>query len=303
MAAVRGVGFSSGVIEDPNFDKLRRNLDEAAGLGVEFVELSLFGMDLIAGGRVLPAQLRRLKEAIAGRGLSFTAHGPIAVNFMQPREQLLRHLTVAKATLDAAAELGVVHLVLHTGHLKAQSEHAIEAAYAAQREALARLGEIAACHAIVIAVENIPVLEAGAHTALPGRLAREIEAIGHPNVRGCLDFSHAAILCKAHGADLLAEAKALARVSRHLHIHDSFGDPFQLRTHTRSERVAYGLGDLHLPIGWGNLPWHDWMAKLEFEPDVIFNLELPVQYWFALSESVKAVAEMADIYRARRSNA
>ena len=143
----------------------------------------------------------------------------------------------------------------------------------------------------------------GSHTALPSRLAREIEAIGHPNVLGCLDFSHAAIACAAKGADFFEEVKALARVSRHLHIHDSFGDPAQLRTYTRSERLAYGLGDLHLPIGWGNLPWHDMMAKLEFEPEVIFNLELPVQYWFALGESVGAVAEMVEIYRARRSNA
>jgi sugar phosphate isomerase/epimerase len=291
------------VIEDPNFEQLRRNLDEAAALGAEFVELSLFGMDLIAGGRILPSQLRRLKEATSGRGLSFTAHGPIAVNFMQPREQRACHMAVAQATIEAAAELGAVHVVLHTGHTKAHSEEAIEAAYAAQRECFAGLGSIAARQGIVIAVENIPVLEAGAHTALPSRLASEIEAIGHPNVRGCLDLSHAAIACKARGADFFAEAKALARVARHLHIHDSFGDPFQLRTYTRAERLAYGLGDLHLPIGWGNLPWREMMTWLEFEPDAVFNLELPVNYWFALRESLQAVAEMVDIYQARRSNA
>lgn len=141
------------------------------------------------------------------------------------------------------------------------------------------------------------------HTALPSRLAREIEAIGHPNVRACLDFSHAAIRCNAQGADFLAEVKALARYARHLHIHDSFGDPFQLRPHSRSERVAYGLDDLHLPIGWGNLPWQQIMAEAEFEPDVIFNLELPGTYRIALPESIRAMGEMIETYRVRRSNA
>jgi sugar phosphate isomerase/epimerase len=302
MAAVRGIGFSTGVFEDPNFEQLRRNLDEAAALGAAFAELPIFAMDLIAGGRVLPGQVRRLKEAITGRGVGFTVHGPIAVNFMQGPEVMARHLAVAKATVELAAEIGAVHLVLHTGHMPAQSEAEIEAAYAAQREAFAALGEFAAQHSIIIAAENIFAGEVNRYTALPSRLAREIEAIGHPNIRGCLDFSHAAIACAAKGADYLAEAGALARVARHLHLHDSFGDPFQLRTHARSERVAYGLGDLHLPLGWGNMPWADMMARFVFEPDVIFNLELPVPYWFALSESVQAMQDMAQAYQARRSN-
>jgi sugar phosphate isomerase/epimerase len=303
MAAVRGAGFSSGVYEDPDFEQLRRNLDQAAGLGVEFVELPVFAMDLIAGGRVLPGQLRRLKEAVSGRGLGYTVHGPIAVNFMQEPEILPRHMAVAKATIEVAAEIGAVHLILHTGHTRDQSDAANEDAYARQREAFAALGDAAAVHSMIIAVENIFASEAGVHTALLSRLAQEIEAIAHPNVRACLDFSHGAILCKSRGADFLEEAKALARVARHLHIHDSFGDPAQLRTFSRSERVAYGLGDLHLPLGWGNLPWQEMMASFAFEPDVIFNLELPVPYWFALEDSVQAMREMIGNYQVRRSNA
>ncbi|MBI4724973.1 MAG: sugar phosphate isomerase/epimerase [Rhodomicrobium sp.] len=244
--------------------------------------------------------MRRLKDAIAVRGLSYTAHGPIAINFMNEPANLSRHLAVAKAAIEVAAEIGAVHLVLHTGHMPAQSEAAIEEAYAVQRGAFAGLGEIAANHSMLIAVENIFVSDPGSHTALPSRLAREIEAIGHPNVRACLDFSHGAITCKAQGADFIEEAKALAPVARHLHIHDSFGDPHQLRTYARSERVAFGLGDLHLPIGWGNLPWLDMMAQFTFEPDVIFNLELPVPYWFALGESVQAMREMIEVYGTSR---
>ncbi len=303
MAAVRGAGFSSGVSEDANFDRLRLDLDEAVKLGIEFVELPIFAMDLIAGGRVLQGQLRRLKDAIAGRGLGFTAHGPIAINFMNEPGNVPRHLAVAKATIEVAAEIGAVHVILHTGHMPGHDEAAIETAYEVQRNALSTLGEIAAAHALILAVENIFVHEAASHTALPSRLAREIEAIGHPNVRACLDFSHGAITCKARGADFMEEAKALARVAKHLHLHDSFGDPHQLRTSLRSERLAYGLGDLHLPIGWGNLPWQEMMAEFTFEPDVIFNLELPIPYWFALSDNVQAMQEMIGIYKTRHSNA
>jgi len=299
MAAVQGVGFSSAVQDDIYFDRLRENLDQAEELGVDFVELPLFGMDLIAGGRVLPTQMHRLHDALKARSLGYTLHGPIGLNFMQAPDIAARHMTVAKAAIEVAAEIGARRLVLHTGRTMAEKEAEIEGLYARQREAFAALGEAAEEASILIAVENIFPTKAGEHTALPSRLAREIEAIDHPNVRGCLDFSHAALTCAGAGAEFLTEAKRLARVASHLHVHDSFGEPIHFWTFSRPERLAFGMGDLHLPIGWGKLPWTAMMEQFTFQPDVIFNLELPVPYWYALEESVQAVRDMADVYRSR----
>lgn len=301
MSVVLGIGFSTSSSEDPNFEALRRDLVTAAELGVEFVELPLFTMDIIAGGRVLADQVRRLKQALSGSGLRYTAHGPIALNFMQPKNIVERHITVAKATIEVAAEVGAIHVILHTGIATAQSEAEIEAAYAAQREAYTALGNFAALHGVVIAVENVFVTQPGEHTALPSRLAHEIVAINHPNVRACLDFSHGAITSAAQDADFMAEAKALAQVARHLHIHDSFGDPARLRTYSRSERVAYGLGDLHLPVGWGNIPWAKMMSEFIFEPNTVFNLELPAHFAHALPGSIAAIREMVQQYEAARA--
>lgn len=75
MTVVRGAGFSSWVADDFGFEQLRRDLDEAAALGAEFVELPLFVMDVIAGGRVLPAQVRRLKQAVPAAGLAIQRTG------------------------------------------------------------------------------------------------------------------------------------------------------------------------------------------------------------------------------------
>ncbi len=302
MAAVRGAGFSTWISDEGNFDQLRAEIGKAAALGMEFTEIPLFMLDLIAGGRVLPAQVRRLKEVTAGQGVGYTAHGPIALNLAAPADMLPRHMAVAKATIEVAAEIGAVHLVFHSGQVRGEGVDAagIEAAYAQQRECLASLGDFAASHSLILAVENVLPLERGCTTALPSRVAREIETIGHPNVRACLDVSHAAVLCTAEGADFFAEAKALARVARHVHVHNSFGDPVRLFTFVRAERVAFGLGDLHLPIGWGNLPWQELMDTLDFEADVIFNLELPGPYRIALGESIEAMCGMIAAYSARQ---
>lgn len=39
----------------------------------------------------------------------------------------------------------------------------------------------------------------------------------------------------------------------HLHVHDSFGLPYSMkRFYHPAEAAALGIGDLHLPIGWGD---------------------------------------------------
>jgi sugar phosphate isomerase/epimerase len=208
-------------------------------------------------------------------------------------------MAVAKTTVEAAAELGAIHLILHTGTGSFENPASLEAAYEDQRQCFHTLGDFAVQHGVMLMVENIFTMTPQEHTALPSRLASEIAAIGHSHVAACLDFSHASLTSSMRGADFMQEINALAPFTRHLHIHDSFGEPFHLRTYSRAERVAYGLGDLHLPLGWGNLPWGEIMASLEFAPDVIFNLELPHLYAFALKDNVETMRGFRDAYAGR----
>jgi sugar phosphate isomerase/epimerase len=304
MAISGGIGFASAACEDPDFEALRRNLDLAEALGVDVVELPLFALDIIAGGRVLPDQMKRLALAIGTRPFAFTAHGPVGVNMMDASDLLARHRIVAEAAMAAASELGVFRIVLHTGHIARADEGRIEAAYARQRDAFRALADVAERGGMSLAIENIYVPDRGRIAPLPSRITREIAAIAHPNVTGCLDFAHAALACAAEGTDFRAEAKALASISAHLHLHDCFADPADMAIFVPSERVAYGLGDLHLPLGWGKLPWHDLMDDLNFPPDAVFLLELSAQYRFALPDGVVRARSLAAAYeRAQKQRA
>ena len=89
--------------------------------------------------------------------------------------------------------------------------------------------------------------------ASPAELAAQIRAVNHPNIRATIDFSHAAINAGVRGFDLMAELKELAPYAGHLHIHDSFGKPRSFEPYTYGEAVNFGLGDLHMPPGWGNV--------------------------------------------------
>jgi sugar phosphate isomerase/epimerase len=297
---VLGVGYSLANEDDFAFGSLGARLDEAEALGVDFVELPLHSMDLIAGGRVLPGALKTVKALLAGRSLRYTVHGPMAINLMDVPARLARHQDVLKASLDVSAELGAVHYVLHNGIMPAGLAASEDDLFAQQRDILAAFGDEAQQRALIIAVENLFTSSLKEHrTALPSRLAREIAAVAHPHVWACLDVSHAAQNCALYGADLLPEAAALAPFAKHLHVHDSFGRPAEFFTPRRAERLAYGEGDLHLPLGLGNLPWDELMARLDFPGGVVFNVELAPPYWSALKQVIETARGLAA--RARTS--
>lgn len=290
---VRGIGYSLRSSDNFQLDDLARDLDEAEALGVDFVELPLYQFRIIAGGRIIRPELEKLKALCAGRPFGYTMHGALGINFLDVPERLELHRDVLKASLEVSAAIGARHYVLHGGILDARDKDEAEARYAQQRKALAEFGDTAQSHGLVICVENLFTYHHHEIAALPSRLAREIASIGHPCIAACLDFSHGYINSTLHGADFMAEAKALAPHAKHLHIHDSFGKPQTFKTYSRAERMAYGLGDLHLPIGWGAIPWDAIMTGFDFPAGVILNLELPPPFWGELPGCLAAVRRMA----------
>lgn len=291
--SVLGIGYSLPNSDDFTFNRLSASLDEAAGLEPDFVELPLFAMDVVAAGRVIPQQFHRLKTITAGRSYGYTVHAPLAINLMDEEGQLPRAQAVARASMEVAAELGAVHFVLHTGIFEKQREHEAETLYARQREILAELAELANDLSLTIVVENLFPATPARRTALPSRLAAEIAAIGHPRLRACLDFSHGFINANYNGAVPMTEVAALAPYAKHLHIHDSFGKITHRHMGHRAERLAFGEGDLHMPLGWGGLPWDELMERLVFADGVILNLELAPPYWSELPVSVARLRELA----------
>jgi sugar phosphate isomerase/epimerase len=287
-----GIGYSIPNHDDYALLKLGPALDEAARLGVDYVELPLYALELVANGRVIRHRLAQVKSITDGRPFGYTVHGPLGLNLMVGPDALAIHKDVLKAALEITAELGGVHYVTHAGILPETDRQDAERRYAQQRDSLTEMGAFAAERGITIAVEN---LFASGKGTLPSRLASEIAAIGHPAVKACLDFSHAYLLANQHGADFLAEAAALAPHAKHLHMHDSFGRPVWSRVGYRAERLAFGAGDLHLPLGLGSVPWDALMECCHFPKGVIFINELAPHYWVDLPETL----EKARLYAAK----
>lgn len=268
-------------------------LDMLEALGVGSIELPTYDMDIVIGARIRRPQLDALKRACAGRSVTFTVHGPLNINFMDRPERLARHMEVLKASVEVAAEVGAVNYVIHNGMYPTMSAPLVEDAYARQRDQLSAAGDFARQHGVVLCVENIfSDVDGSWHAGLPSRLAAELKRIDHPAVAATLDFSHAYIQMATVGGDFLAEVAALAPFSRHLHVHDSFGRVDDIWAFTDGERLAFGNGDLHMPVGWGTLPWSEVMARCTFPRGTVFNIELKTRYWYAAPECLAATRSM-----------
>lgn len=290
---ILGTGISAPYPKGDLSD-LSEILDRVEALGVEAIELPTYAMDLVIDGKIHRPHLQRLKQACAGRSVSYSVHGPLSVNFFDEPSRLPRHFQVLEASLEIASEVGALHYVQHSGLTPVAEAEKLEGPYARQREWLSRAGDLVRANGPLICVETLfGGHEGRVHASSPSRLARELMEIDHPKVRATIDFSHAFLRQSYDGDEFVGEVAELAPFAHHLHIHDSFGRANAMWTYHESEKLAFGLGDLHLPIGWGAIPWDALMAACRFPSGAIFNIELNPRYWYAVEEAVAAAKLLA----------
>ncbi len=288
---ITGVGLTTGDFANTLRD-LPGCLDHFEALGVSHVELSFGAFDLVAGASPLPSRVAEFKRVLADRPFGYTVHGPIASSFTD-RRHLALQMDVCRAVLDVSGEIGASAQVHHAGAAPHGDAAERAALLELERDALIQIAPHAESCGVVLCVENI-FSDDGVWMASPAELAAQIRAVNHAHVRACIDFSHAAINAGVRGFDLMAELAELAPVAGHLHIHDSFGRPRSFKPYTYGEAVNFGLGDLHLPPGWGALDW-DAIAALPYREPVIANLELSTRFRDALPDAIATCKRMIDL--------
>jgi len=298
MAAITHVGFSV-TAGDGDLSRLRHSLAGIADLGADVAELSLFGHDLIAGGRVIEGRAKALAEICAEFPLRYTAHGQIVSNFMDGAN-LARQKKVVSAMLELCERVGADVLVHHCGKAKLGGRPEREALDRMEREALAEMAEVAQRRGVRIAFENIFAVDPGEYRQTPAEIAETVRAVGHPNVVGLIDFGHAYIEGNRLGLDWRGEVREMAGITGHLHVHDNFGTPYIMSEFFhRSEAVALGIGDLHLPLGWGDLPFAEIFDEITVLPGTALIMEIDERFATERAESLAIARQLAAAVNAR----
>ena len=124
------------------------------------------------------------------------------------------------------------------------------------------------------------------YAPLPSEVANNLNNINHPKIKACLDISHAYINCTYRNAHFINEIKEMAPLSEHVHMHDSFGTLQEMPTYIQSEANSYGLGDIHLPLGWGSIPFNKVFDEINLPKNTNLNFELLPMHHAYFEESI-----------------
>ena len=277
-----------------NLEILEEELTQFKLLEVDSIELPIYALDIIVGKKIFKPEIDKLKKIISTFDFNYTVHGELSVNLMD-EEFFTDHKEVLKKNIEVSGELGASHLVTHFGYTTKkifEDKNHYSELLEKQNECYEELSSLADSCNVTLAIECLFPFNMEAYAPLPSEIAHNLNQINHKRIKACLDFSHAYINCNYNNADYISEIKTMAPLSEHLHMHDSFGLLQKMPTFYKSEAVSYGLGDIHLPLGWGNIPFDEIFDELQFPKNTNFNFELLPKHYPYFEENIKIAKEL-----------
>jgi sugar phosphate isomerase/epimerase len=311
MIHIRDIGISLKTPENVfTPGQIETTLGMLGQLGYTLVEIDPGLFPLIFNGELRKPQLADFLEVTRRSGLRFSVHGLGRLNLAYDHRHALCK-KIMRTQIELCAAMGATRLVYHSGLQALDEVHcgvrttlltAQELEEGAQREVAAfkDLAPVAADAGVIICMENLdphlwehalirsfglPSSEIDRHLARLriGPIARQLEAINHPNVGMTLDVGHLYMASKNLGFSYLDAVSEAAPWVRHLHVSDNFGTLDEGRPSER-DRWAFGEADMHMPPGWGSIPYPEVFARLpDYRDDLI--LEILVELYDRLAEA------------------
>ncbi len=291
---------------DGDLEVLIRDLSTFEALGVEAVEIPPHGLDLIANGRLRDALAREVRNILADFPFRYSVHAPNPINLMDQGAKAL-HASALKSTLDFASMIEAEVVVYHGGRFVPEEcfpvlpyvgEPKWEQKTKMWQQEIDEVSALARGYPhLVIGIENArPYLHYSpySYAERPDFLKNMILAIGRPNVGVALDVGHMWMASKFHRFNFLAGIEQLVPWIKHLHVHDNFGNAVYPHERQQTHQIPLGKGDSHMPIGWGNIPFHELMAKVLPNFQGLIILELRSRYFRFTRESLAALRDIVE---------
>jgi sugar phosphate isomerase/epimerase len=244
-----------------------------------------------------------VKGVLSRFDLRYTVHAPNRTNLAYGANHELEK-SVLRACVEFCEQIGARVLVYHsglqaldaarTGYVMLPDDTVMKNGKRQEVTALGELAPFAADAGVTIAMENgdphlweyvlmqrnnkRPDQLPEYHERLRiGPIVQQLQQIDHPNIGMTLDLAHLHLATHALEVDYLDAVREAAPYVKHLHINDNFGK-LDVGFDSEKDRLPYGEADLHLPPGWGAIPFPDAFAALaDYEGDLI--LEIKERYW------------------------
>ncbi|MFA5852024.1 MAG: sugar phosphate isomerase/epimerase [Spirochaetales bacterium] len=274
--------------------------------GFFFAEIPIHGMDCLLNGSLCRSRVAATRKALSAYPLGYTVHSPDHLNLADETDPET-HARALRSTIDFASEIGARLVVYHGsaragGRADAASTAMAEmpispppptelrAFWADEIDRLGAVADYAAARGVTVAVENIFRQSAREVTYRidPRQLAAVVAAVDSPALGICFDFGHAFISAGEVGFTMEEALRAVKPRLAHVHIHDNFGKP-SIPNARPIDMMFRGAGDLHMPPGWGAIPYESLFPIFAGDFRGVFTLELQPRFSDKYGEALEWV--------------
>jgi len=274
-----GINADSSTLNG-SLDVLRNLLDRFKEAGFTAVEIPVHGLECILRGILRKTRTREVRKILESYPFSYTVHGPDPLNLTDPFEPDI-HDAALRASIEFTREIGATLVVYHGSFLTTKRSVPVKKSdiFKEEVDRLKAAGEYAEKNGVILAVENIFRQRKDEYTYRinPKDLARVIGAVDSPSVGICFDFGHAYISAHEEGFSFIEAVRAALPYLVHVHIHDNFGVP-NPNGMKPLDAFVLGMGDLHLPPGWGTIPYKDIFPEVLTRYSGVFLFELQPRF-------------------------
>lgn len=290
-----GVGFKSTAVglectRTRVVEALRKHLDFLEALDLEAVELSPGSLDLIRNGVLDKKACTSVLDALSSYDFSYTAHAPYNTNLASP-SMLKISVKIARSCIDFCVMTKAQILVLHSGYITPSDEISESESLKFLADSVRRIAEYARDSGVWIGVENGDL----GPTHLCRRidwLVEVVKDVDMSNVGITFDFGHAYVSAGYYRFDFLKAVEEALPHMIHAHVNDNFGRFNPFSPHDTNHDLTFGYGDLHLPIGWGTIPYKDVFDLVKSTYDGIYVLELRPRYREYIQHTIGKLKEL-----------
>ena len=309
---IKGIGID---LNDSKINGDLNVLDKELGFfkdcGFTAVELTTSGLFFIQNGSLNSKRTEKILRILEKYPFIYSLHLPDNLN-LAVSENTETDYKIFTSCIDFAdivnAEVVVYHCGLNLVNTVWTSEHLTSEQSPLELEinALKNLSSYAYRRNIIIAVENTSPFDFEEeiikkvkieieyfHSSLyPEKIADEIQKIDMPNVGITLDLGHLFLASRLTGRDFLKTIEKVSPYVVHIHLNDNFGKNKNSQ-YTKMDEPIYGLGDCHLPPGYGEISIKEAFKYLQnFKGRII--LELKPQYRDDFAEALVWVNKLID---------
>jgi len=272
--------------------------------GAESCELVLHGLDVIIGARLIAPRLEAVIGVMRKYDLGYTLHMPHGLNLLDT-DNIEMYIKIFRSAIEFARAAGIKLINYHAGMKRIDDKKKPDRNAGAEWEAppdanslirneIEQIKSLAKdAPDIMFCMENAlfggePVISAASRVEDVIEFYNRVDL---PNFKLTFDIGHSFLFNNGNGADLLRHMERLLPYVSHIHLHDNCGTRTDIKIFEGGHRLIFGAGDIHLPLGWGNLPVDDALAMLK-DYNGIINLEIEQRFSGYYKDCIAQVREL-----------